>query len=827
MKILLKHILRNIRQYKFRSALIVFSLAVSTMVMFLNLTIKDDITKKYTSVLQGAYQKYDIAVGSYFYDENGYFDLKDLDLSMAGPENTLYNISAYGIYDNNGESLPVILRGYDRQKLMDTELCLLEEKSSDFDSGDPSQIIVSRKSADKYGWKLGDSIPVLTNEGEEHLTITGIAKQAGIYLLEYDNIYIFTTMDFAEARADRIGKLQNVFLDLPEQADVEKISDSISEANEHFTVRILVNKQAIDSGLTTVNQLLNIILAMVIGLNLYIIASLTKLMMATRLPVVGTFRSIGATKGKMNFILILENAVFGLIGSAIGIGLGILVRKPMSGIFINAGDAFDYLNVKLEYKPTYFLYSILFSMGLQVLISLSSILKASRRSIKDNIFNTLSTMPRLSIKKTIFGAVLIILSVILYKINTSYNFYLALLVLLLALVGTVFVTPLLTRILSKPLAILSGKLFGGPADLGMKSISASKTIRSSITLITVGLSLVLMVYAATNSFNEIFKSFAKITDYDVSIYWLTGTEEDYRFLKDLNGIDRIDYQYNNYVNVPYNGKEDYCQVLGTDELIPGITGEQDTLAGLSGGQILVDDYYARTHDYKIGDKLDLEIDALENGVGTYEVAGFIDATYYTTQRNVIMMKEADFRSAFGDIPSSIHVYTEQDPDEIKNMLMKEMAGSGVYIETVEEDLAQQKRSNQSVINMATGILGLSVLLAVCGLLNNQMIGFIQRKREYAVLYSISMSRSQLKRMIFFEALGTFLVGGIFAVGLSHWMIRLLYIVLMSIGMGYPITLPTNKLLQVLGIVLLLLLITSISPMRKISKLKVIEEIKYE
>ncbi len=827
MNILLKHILRNIRQYKLRSVLIIFSLAVSTMVMFLNLTIKDDITKKYTSVLQGAYQNYDISVNSYYYDENGYFDLNELDLSMVEPDNTIYQVSAYGIYEHKGDSLAVVLRGYDRQKLMDTDLCILEEKSSDFDPEDPTQIIVSRKTTDKYGWMLGDRIPVLTNEGEDSLTITGVAKTAGIFLIEYDNIYLFTTIAFAEQRAEQVGKLQSVLLDLPEKADEENVSQSISEANEHFNINILGNKQAIDSGLTTINQLLNIILAMVIGLNLYIIASLTKLMMATRLPVVGTFRSIGATKGKMNFILILENAVFGLIGSVLGIGLGILLRKPMSGIFFNAGDALEYLHVKLEYKPSYFVFSLLFSMGLQIVISLSSILKASRRSIKDNIFNTLSTMPRISLKKTVLGTALLGASIVIYILNTSYNFYLSLLVLLLALVGTVFITPLLTRLFSKPLSILSGKLFGGPAGLGMKSISASKTIRSSITLITVGLSLVLMVYAATNSFHEMFNKFSKTVDYDVSIYWLIEGEEEYRYLEELDGVNRIDFQYGNYVNVPYGGKEDYCQILGMDELVSGIKGDQETLTKLSENQILVDEYYARTHDYKLGDKLNIEIDKLESGVGTYEVAGFINATYYTTQRNVIVLKEAAYKKVFGDIPSSINVYTEQDPNIIKNLLMKELAGSGVYIETVEEDIKGQKSSNESVINMATGILGLSVLLAICGLLNNQMIGFIQRKREYAVLYSVSMSRSQLKTMIFFEALGTFLVGGIFAVALSQWMIRLLYVVLMSIGMGYPISLGIDKLLQLLGIVLVLLLVTSISPMRRISKLKVIEEIKYE
>ncbi len=827
MKILLKHILRNIRQYKFRSILIIFSLAVSTMVMFLNLTIKDDITKKYSSVLLGAYQNYDILVGSNHFDERGYYDAKELDLSMVEPEYTLYSLSAYGIYDDQGVSREVILRGYDRQLLEDTDLCELEERSGDYDPEDSSQIIVSRKTADKYGWRLGDSIPVITNRGEEQLIIAGIAQTAGLYLVEYDNVFMFTTLDYAEKCSNQEGKVQRIYLDLPEDTDLEAAAKQITDANEYFDASVLVNKEAIRSGLTMINQLLNIILAMVIGLNMYIIASLTKLMMATRIPVVGTFRSIGATKSKMNFILVLENAVFGLIGSAFGILLGILVRKPMSGIFINTGDAFEYMNVKLEYKFTYFLYAILFSMGMQIFISMSSVVKASRRSIKENITNTLSTMPRISTRKIILGIIMLVLSAILYIINTRYAFLLALGSMVLALVGAVYITPLITKLLSKPLSAISGRLFGGPAGLGMKSISASKTIRSSITLITVGLSLVIMVNAAINSFNEVFKSFEKYSDYDLSIYWLSQEEEGYQFLEELDGIDRVEFRYSSYIGMPVNGEELFYQLVGTDQFYSGLKGDQEQLDTLSENEILVDEFFARTHDYQLGDMLNLELDFVEGGARTYEVAGFIDATYYTTQRNLMVINKTEFRNLFGKIPSLIEVYTNRDADDIKNMLMKEMAGSGVYIETLQEDLAQQKSSNQSVIDMSAGILGLSVLLAICGLLNNQMIGFIQRKREYAVLYSISMSRSQLKSMIFFEALGTFLAGGIYAVVLSMWMVRLLNIVLMSIGMGYPIGIEADKLLQVLGIVLVLLLVTSISPMRKISKLKVIEEIKYE
>jgi hypothetical protein len=57
-------------------------------------------------------------------------------------------------------------------------------------------------------------------------------------------------------------------------------------------------------------------------------------------------------------------------------------------------------------------------------------------------------------------------------------------------------------------------------------------------------------------------------------------------------------------------------------------------------------------------------------------------------RNVILMKEADYRSAFGDVPSSIHI--NGAGSECNQEYADEEMAVPEYIKTVEEDLAQQK-----------------------------------------------------------------------------------------------------------------------------------------
>lgn len=825
MLILLKHILRNIRENKFRSVLIILSLAISTMVLFMNLTIKDDIMTKYTSVLQGAYQNYDLDIYCNNTTGIGYFNQKDIDLSGIKADHILASSFAYGYYMKDDENITVNLSGMDRQLLQDTGLLELEKKSNSFDSKDDSQIVVSQKTAKKYHWKLNDTITIYAKDGKHKLKITGIAKPAGLYLTEFNGIMMMTTGKFASLSAAKGDKITDLVIDLPKGADVKKVKAKLEKANPKYIVNSVVDQESVESALKTINQLLMIVLFMVIGLNIFIISSITKLIMATRIPVVGTFRSVGASRWKMNLILIFENSVYGILGAAIGIILGVLIRNPISAIFIQAGDALDHLNIRYDFKISYIVLPVLFAIGLQILITLSSVLKAGRRSIKDSIFNTLNTKARVSKKKTIIGIILLLASAVIYILNRWYSFVPSILALAAALFGAVFLLPLLTKYLAQLFSAAFGKIFGGPAGLGMKNISFSKTTRSSITLITVGFSLILLVFGAVSSIYKLLGS--TYMPYDIQINGLSQKTSDYDFLKKLDGVERTDFEYYSYMQGKINRKSSRFILVGTDRYYGGLEGKKKLLTSLKKGEALMDRFYANKNGWSVGDQVTLKGDDFKNKKQTFRIAGFIDCAKFSSLRSLFIITEDDYFKNISSIPSVIEVYTNKNNKKVKKLLDKKLAGTGANVETVAEVTKQNKESTQSLFGMIGIILGLSILLAVFGLINNQMIGFIQRKREYAVLYSVSMSKAQLRKMIFFESFGTFLAGILFASVLCRWLMQLLFGVLMSIGMGFPIDLKLSYMLQIGGIVLAILLVTTISPIRKISKMDIVNELKYE
>lgn len=164
---------------------------------------------------------------------------------------------------------------------------------------------------------------------------------------------------------------------------------------------------------------------------------------------------------------------------------------------------------------------------------------------------------------------------------------------------------------------------------------------------------------------------------------------------------------------------------------------------------------------------------------------------------------------------------------MKNKVIAALVGENVEVLTITEYLKMQEEGIGGFVGMVEMIIALSVLLATVGLLNNQMVSFLQRKKELAVLYSIAMSRSQLSRMLFFEAIGTFLLGCLIGGGVGALLTPVFETALFAIGVVFEISIDIPALLGMLSLIFIILSLSTLSPVLKLKKLNIVDEIKYE
>lgn len=821
---ILKHILRNIKGNKIRSMIIIFSLMISTMVIFINFVIKDDISGKYESILRGKYQTFDFSISNDSSEVESYFKTDTLDFSNLKIDKVLYINNTYGVMDLEEEAINIVFYGVDRQALIDSKLCILEENNN-FNVLDEEEIIIGSNIAEKYDLKINEKIKFDTKYGEKEFKVGAIALNEGLYINSDNDFLVILPKSYMDKMMQYEGQADIALVDLEEESDVPEAINIFKNNNEDFLVNKLVNEEDINYILGMIQQILLLIIIAVIILNYYVISSTTKMILSTRIPVVGTFRSSGATKKRVGFILVLENVLYGFIGGILGVGAGILLRDSIVTLFLENSDKIFSSSNQSSLNLKYVMYAIAFGVILQLLIVIKYIFEMSRMPIKDTIFNKPNIATKIKTSSLIIGILLIVISIILYFINSSYNVVFSALALLMAISGAVCLIPILIKYIIKILAFVNRKLFGGAAEIGTKNVSYSKMVSSNVRLLTVALSMILIIYMMSLSLKGVFDGAKDVFESDIQISNISMKSEDFDFLYDVENVDNVDATYNYQGYFTFNGVERNLVVAGLNKSKLGIKDNDDEISKLKNNEALIDEYYAKRNGINVGDTLKLESEGIKEEKFSVTIVGYVDTTMFTLVRNVLVLNEEEYIKKIKENPTTLNISTSDNLDDMKSKLLKELAGYNTNIQTVDEYLKMQSNQTQGIVTLVWLLLAFSIIMAILGIMNNQIIGFIQRKKEYAVLYSVAMSKGQLKVMILFETLMTFFVGCLLGGLLSFWLKELLENLMYSIGIFLSINIQVYSLLGMIAIVFLVLGITSIFPVKRMSRINIIAEIK--
>jgi putative ABC transport system permease protein len=173
----------------------------------------------------------------------------------------------------------------------------------------------------------------------------------------------------------------------------------------------LTDEENIRENTVFISYILLLVFVMAIIMIMFVVSSLNKIIIAERMPVIGTFRSIGATKAKMNGILMLENAMYGLIGGLIGGIIGYKLNSTVAGLFITTNGV-DLTQDTSKIDVKLILIGLLFAVLLQVVITAKAIIKANKKPVKDLIFDLHSSRYRVLKHRNIIGVILVVAALV-------------------------------------------------------------------------------------------------------------------------------------------------------------------------------------------------------------------------------------------------------------------------------------------------------------------------------------------------------------------------------------------------------------------------------
>jgi putative ABC transport system permease protein len=175
----------------------------------------------------------------------------------------------------------------------------------------------------------------------------------------------------------------------------------------------------------------------------------------------------------------------------------------------------------------------------------------------------------------------------------------------------------------------------------------------------------------------------------------------------------------------------------------------------------------------------------------------------------------------------ILVKTNKSPDTVETAIKDRFKDDELSTMTLDKMVKMNNDANASLFAIFRFFSIMTMIIGVFGILNNFSISFMERKRWLAMMRAVGISKGQIIKMILAEAITGGIIGGVVGILTGALMISVIPYLLRAIDLPIPIhysaMLLTNSLLG--GIVVIV--IASISPALKSSRLNIIEAVKYE
>lgn len=839
MNIIIKYVITSMRERKIRTFLIIFSVAISGALFFASSSISNTMVNIYTKQARESIGNADIIIKA---NTNSPSTLVGTSLAMKLVDDVDYIIPVIrgsGLYDvGNSIYDEMSLMGIDLQdyKTMN-EISFKEiEKDGEFIA---NKIIISDRTAQKYNWKVGDTVELQINEQRRRLQIYGISESVGVFANETNSMNVMLPYTALTTYLETDKKPNNIYIKGKSGADINSLIQMFSNLYPKYTVEEAINRNDLEEQVSWISMPLLLMTIVVTFMSVFIVYTSFRVIMLEKLPNIGTFRSVGASKKMMNRVLILESIFYGVIGGLCACVLGIGTLYIMT-IFMSQGSS---TQIDIIINPVLLIEGFLIGVVICIVSSMFPIKQISKLPVKEIVLGNNSTYKKESWVKNLEGIVYIAISIILPEVvKGKLNLVVAIVGLILSIIGVIKLLPGFVNCIAKALTGIFRVVFGNIGVLGIKNIKGNKSILNSMSLICIGVGVILMINnISTNLTTQLLDVYANNLVYDMEVTMTYMDKYKTRSMLDVDGVEDVcgNYLSGSYMNNPIEVEEFDGASLGCVLSVVGLkfddfmkmnyASEQERdmiLEKINEGRyIALSNTLRKRYDLKKGDTLTLK---MSNCSRTYTIIGFYDTIVY--MGNHALIGEKYLKQDLGVSQYSviyINVDEGRQPEEVLSNLKQIYSDEKLNGQTNAEMRSYDQEQNDIIFSLLIGFSMLAVIIGIVGVINNLLISFIERQKSLAVLRSVGMNKKQMIKMIFIEAIYLGLFGSIAGCTTGGIIMKNIPYILEGIGIPISTYMIVDYLWVYIIAALLITVVASIAPVLKTTKLNIIETIKFE
>lgn len=825
MKIILKYIFTNIKERKIRTAVMLLSIVLSTVLLFVSFSIGLSYESAQRKMAKGMSGTATISVQSK--NPDILTNLEDIpDLNAIKSKVGVLESSA--IYNKGGYYEEFSLIAADLSQLNKINKPRLENGDSITDfSGD--KIILPNRFTSKYKIKKGDSITLQIYGKSYTFQVSDIASYDTVFLRHTRGVNALLPKETLSKIINKGSGYTRVLIDSEEEMTenlVNKLSEELS--TEKYMVSNTINETKIISDARQKTMPFFLISFFALTLSIFVIYSSYKVITLERLPFIGTFRSIGANEKTVTHILMLESILYGSIGGLIAIPIGVVVLNLM---LHGLGNSLEQgISIPTVISPIGVIISVIVAIIVSLFSAYIPVKKASHLPIKNVVLGTVEEK-NVSNRSILFiGSIMFILSVLLPRISPENTLYLAGGFSLLGLiVATIVLIPLITDIMSIVFEFVYKNILGNEGKLAARNMKNNKNIIQNITLLFISISAVIAISVVGN----FVKTYITDVFRDAELQGFADGKMNEEFIENVRHMDGIKnilplYVMNNEISG--NGVT-LSRLEGTDniELYNSMFAinytnfeikKQVTEAFKDKRSVILNEDTLKKVGLSIGDTITLSKDKYDF---SYKIVG----SFKSRANDVEAVIPSHYAvNDFDKTNYGFLVYTAVNPDAVMIQIRDLFGDTYNWSRTVEEFNNDSLNTISSFLSPMNKMTYFIFLLATVGIINNLLINYIQKRRSIAMYKSIGLSNKQNIKVTLIEGFTSGLLGAVIGIVISILEIQTIFIVAgPKISMKPDLDFKTFIIVGLLGIIVTL--IGSIVPIIKGKKMKLIEEIKFE
>lgn len=636
----------------------------------------------------------------------------------------------------------------------------------------PTEVALDEASAENGNYVVGDTVKVVAQGGSREFTLVGIASYGDVRSPGGATFALFDVATAAEFLG-RPGFIDAILVvgdgtrtDEELADDIDAIFDPAAKVETLTGAEITQETQDdIASALSFFGILLSTFSAIALGVGSFVIYNVFSISAAQRQRENALLRAIGASKGQISRAMLVESLAVGLVGSIAGLFGGVGLSMGLTAL-LKALDI-DIPSTGLVVTTSTIVTTIVVGMLVTVASAFLPALRAGRVPPLAAMRATALETAGPGRKRMIGGLGLIAVgvAVVVAVIAGASNSWLG-----VGILGVFAGTIVLGPIIARPVALFLGRpaeITRGVTGAMARQNAARNPKRTSRTAspVLIGVALVTAVSALAASIkgqiDDIF------TDQFKGDFAISTTAQGFGGLSpslafDIDKIDGV------------------RSATGIGTALATIDGEGRRLTVVT-PQTLADSYdfglidvqasdldakgiflsrdWSEDNAKPVGSTIDVTL--ADSSEHTLTVRGLYEKDDLAGNRVVSRELLADANVQTFDFGVYVRLDDGADPATVRAALQAAVDdyGQGKLV-SKQEYIDEQAGQVNQLLGLIYGLLALSVIIAIVGIVITLLLSVFERQREIGLLRAVGMTRSQVRTTVRWESVITSLLGAV-------------------------------------------------------------------